>query len=126
MKDEQLSWLIQNQDYLYQNEGRDLYDIIYSTLSNDKMSYISFVKMASEGSVFFPSEGTGYSLDEDWDDPSEFVEVIFFLGEYESSTITPQHFIKLMQVISDSYVEAYPEDKETVEHYMLRLRERYS
>ena len=83
MKDEQLSWLIQNQDYLYQNEGRDLYDIIYSTLSNDKMSYISFVKMASEGSGFFPSEGTGYSLDEDWDDPSEFVEVIFFLGEYE-------------------------------------------
>ena len=82
--------------------------------------------MASEGSGFFPSEGTGYSLDKDWDDPSEFVEVIFFLGEYESATITPQHFIKLMQVISDSYVEAYPKDKATVEHYMSRLRERYS
>ncbi|VFS48582.1 hypothetical protein [Budvicia aquatica] len=108
------------------NDGRDLYDIVHQVLSLDKMSYTSFLKMASEGYGCSPSEGCGYALDQNWDDPEEFDEVSFMFGDYESSTISPQHFAELMQVISDGYINANPKDKASIEHYMGKLRERYS
>ncbi|AKH62708.1 MULTISPECIES: hypothetical protein [Photorhabdus] len=125
MNKEQISWLMTTKDYLYQDHGRDLYDVIYATLSEDKMSYKLFLKMASEGHGFSPSEGFSYALDQDWDIPEEFNEVTFFLGEYESLSISPNHFVQLMQYITDAYIQAYPNDKASVELYMEQLRERY-
>lgn len=79
MNENKLDWLLAIKDYLYQNDGRDLYDIIYTTLSENKMDYTAFLKMASEGYGFSPSEGFSYALDQDWDIPEEFNEVTFFL-----------------------------------------------
>ncbi|GKX59196.1 hypothetical protein [Leminorella grimontii] len=126
MTDEQLNWFVNLQNNLYKEDGADLCDIIYSTLSKDKMSYISFIKRASEGHGFSPSEGCGYALDQDWDNPEEFDEVSFMFGDYDSSTLSPKRFVELMQVISDAYIDAHPNDKRSVESYMIKLRERYS
>jgi hypothetical protein len=126
MTDEQLNWLIKIKNYFYDNNVRDLYDIIYLTLSNNQMKYLLFLKMVSEGDGFFPIEGTGFTLDKGWDNPIDFKEVIFYLGEYESSTISPPKFVELMQIISNSYIEAHPKDKDLIEFYMNKLRERYS
>lgn len=71
-------------------------------------------------------EGLGYALDQDYDSPDDFKNVDFYVGEMDSSELTPQHFVELMQVISDSYIDAHPKDKASIEHYMSKLRERYS
>ncbi|ASA58219.1 hypothetical protein [Vibrio gazogenes] len=126
MNKEKISWLIATKDYLYQRDGRDLYDILYATLSEDKMDYKSFLKMASEGYGYSPAEGFSYTLDQDWDIPEEFDEVTFFLGEYETISISPNHFVQLMHYIVDFYIKSYPNDRVFVEQYMAQLRRRYA
>ncbi|MDW6092447.1 hypothetical protein SBX64_07805 [Vibrio rhizosphaerae] len=125
MNKEKISWLVATKDYLYQRDGRDLYDILYATLSEDKMDYKSFLKMASEGYGYSPAEGFSYALDQDWDIPEEFDEVTFFLGEYETISISPNHFVQLMHYITDFYIKDYPNDRMLVEQYMAQLRRRY-
>lgn len=125
MNENKIDWLLAIKDYLYQNDGRDLYDIIYTTLSENKMDYKSFLKMASEGHGFSPSEGFSYALDQDWDIPEEFNEVTFFLGEYETLSISPNYFVRLMQYITNAYIKSYPNDFISVEKYMEQLRKRY-
>lgn len=125
MSMEKLSWLEKIKDYLYQHDGRDLYDIVYLVLSLNKMSFIAFLKRASEGYGCSPSEGCGYALDQNWDIPEEFDEVSFMFGDYESSTLSPQKFVELMQIISDSYINEYPSDKESIKQFMARLKGRY-
>lgn len=120
-----LSWLEKVKDYLDQHDGRDLYDIVYSALSLNKMSYIEFLKEASEGYGCSPSEGCGYALDQDWDIPEEFDEVSFMFGDHESSTLSPHKFVALMQVMSDIYINEYPNEKESIEKYMTKLNRRY-
>lgn len=121
-----LDWLINIKKELYENNGRDLYDIILETLEKNKMTYSTFLSMACEGRGFSPSEGNGYALDQDWDIPNEFDEVSFMFGDYESSTLSPQKFTELMQIITDSYTTEYPEHKETIERSMMKLKERYT
>ena len=125
MSMEKLSRLEKIKDYLYQHDGRDLYDIVYLVLSLNKMSFIAFLKRASEGYGCSPSEGCGYALDQNWDIPEEFDEVSFMFGDYESSTLSPQKFVELMQVISNSYINEYPSDKESIKQFMVRLKGRY-
>lgn len=60
-------------------------------------------------------------VDQDWDIPDEFDQVSFMFGDYESSTLSPQTFVELMQVITD-----HPEKKETIERTMMKLKERYT
>lgn len=121
-----LNWLISIKKDLYKNDGRDLYDIIFETLKSNKMTYPAFLSRASKGHGFSPSEGNGYVLDQDWDIPDEFDEVSFMFGDYDSSALKPQRFVELMQMITNSYINEYPEDKKIVEHSMARLQERYS
>ncbi len=125
MSNEKLSWLIEIKDYLYNKGGRDLYDIVYATLLNDKMGYKSFLKMASEGYGYTPSEGFGYALEQDWVIPEEFDEVTFFLGEYETSSISPDEFFNLIKCITDAYDKNHPSDRMITEKYIEQLSERY-
>lgn len=121
-----LDWLINVKKELYENNGRDLYDIIFETLEKNKMTYPTFLSMASEGYGFSPSEGNGYALDQDWDIPDEFDEVSFMFGDYDSSTLSPQKFVELMQIITGSYITEHPENKDTIERSMTSLKERYT
>lgn len=90
-----------------------------------KMNFRQFIYDASRGIGCFVFEGLGYVLDQDIDDPTEFNEVTFFLGDYESLTLSPEKFIELMQVISNSYIDKYPDDKASVKQSLARLKERY-
>lgn len=120
-----LKWLEATKNYFYQNDGRDLYDIVYLVLSLNKMSYIAFLKRASEGYGCSPSEGCGYALDQDWDIPEDFNEVSFMFGDYESSAIPPQEFVELIHFLSRSYTKEYQDDEGLVNIYIIKLQERY-
>lgn len=120
-----LKWLETTKNYFYQNNGRDLYDIVYLVLSLNKMSYIAFLKRASEGYGCSPSEGCGYALDQNWDIPEDFNEVSFMFGDYESSAISPQKFVELIHFLSQSYTKVYQGDEGLVNFYITKLQERY-
>ncbi|MEX0447421.1 hypothetical protein [Xenorhabdus sp. SGI246] len=126
MSNQHVDWLKNVEHYLVQNEGRDLYEVLYESLYNSKISFTNFLLNASNGYGFSPSEGFGYSLDQNWDVPEDFDGVTFFLGDFESSEITPNQFVILMQYVSDAYIKAFPDSKDTVERHMKALTERYA
>lgn len=125
MADEEIYWLEKMKNDLYNSGDWDLYDVTYTTLARNRMSYLAFLKMASEGYGFSPEEGMGYSLDQDWGDPEGFDGVIFYLGEFETITMPPDRFVSRMQDITEAYVKTYPEDKEKATFYMDLLKKRY-
>lgn len=119
-------WLEKMKEELHENSGSDLYDILYATMMGKKNSYRGVLKMASEGYGVSPSEGFSYALDQDWDVPEDFDEVSFFLGEFETSSISPKHFVQLMQFISNGYLKFFPQDSQSVGQYIDILTKRYS
>ncbi|WP_140920959.1 hypothetical protein [Limnobaculum xujianqingii] len=122
---EKIEWLENEEEYFLKNDGADLYELILTMLKKQRMSFSSFLYDASRGIGNTIREGLGCSLDQDLDNPDEFDGVIFWFGDYESSTITPQHFVRLMQAMSDSYINYHPNDKVKIEGYMNKLKERY-
>ncbi len=121
----EVEWLEKKEGYFLENGGVDLYYLILTMLKEKKMNILQFLYDASRGIGCVVHEGLEYVLDQDLDDSDEFTEVSFLVGDYESSTISPQHFVELMQVISDTYIEAYPNDRESVERNMNQLKARY-
>lgn len=121
-----LQWLKKVETNIIENGGADLYCVIECMYKEKKMNFVQMLYDASKGNGCVVSEGIEYVLDQDLDDPNDFTEVSFLIGDYQSSTISPQHFVELMQVIADSYIEAHPLEKESIEEDMTRLRERYS
>ncbi|MBD2816456.1 hypothetical protein ID850_17310 [Xenorhabdus sp. Flor] len=119
-------WLDETKEYLTNNDGEDLYYLIFTMLSEEKMSFIKFLLDASKGIGCVVHEGLEYVLDQDLDYPEEFDLVTFYVGEFESSEITPNQFVMLMQYISDAYINAFPDSKETVGRHMKALAERYA
>lgn len=120
-----LIWLRKNEQYIVKNGGEDLYCLLEVMYKEKKISFQKFIYDASRGIGCIVSEGLEYVLDQDLDDPKEFDEVSFILGDYESSTLSPQKFVELMQVISDSYIDEHPNDKVSIEQSMDRLKRRY-
>lgn len=120
-----LIWLRKNEQYIVKNGGEDLYCLLEVMYKEKKISFQKFIYDASRGIGCIVSEGLEYVLDQDLDDPKEFDEVSFILGDYESSTLSPQKFVELMQVISDSYIDEHPNDKVSIEQSMARLKRRY-
>ncbi|AHG65582.1 hypothetical protein MIM_c35220 [Advenella mimigardefordensis DPN7] len=90
-----------------------------------KLNFRQFIFDASRGLGCVVSEGLEYVLDNDIDDPNEFDNVTFIIGGHESSTLRPQKFVELMQVVSDSYIREYPRDKEFINQSMNMLKKRY-
>nr|WP_282552931.1 hypothetical protein [Providencia stuartii] len=121
-----INWLINTKKHVIDSGGVDLYYLLETMLSEQKMSFQQFIYDASRGIGCVVSEGLVYVLDQDLDDPSEFDGACFILGDYESSTLSPQKFVELMRVIKDSYITEHPENKETIERSMVRLKERYT
>lgn len=118
MQVEDTSWLESIKAVLYKDGEWDIYDVIYETLSRSRMSYLAFLKMASEGEGYSPSEGNGYVSDQDWDDPDEFSGVMFYFGEHETITMPPDRFVTIMRFITEAYVKANPVDEEKAFYYM--------
>ena len=87
---------------------------------------LKFIYEASKGFGFSVGGGYFYSLDQDWDDPEEFNEVSFFLGEVGTSSIPVFDYVFLMKIAADVYSEFFPEERGGVLNSAKRLEERYS
>lgn len=122
----EIEWLSRLQKDIVENGGVDLYYLIKTMYKEHKMNFLQFIYDASRGIGCDVHEGLGYALDEDYEDPRDFKNVDFYVGEMDSSELPPQKFVELMQIISDSYIEAHPKEKDSIEFYMNKLRERYS
>jgi hypothetical protein len=121
-----LTWLKRVEQHLINNGAGDLYCLLEVMYKEQRMNFQQFIYDASRGIGCVVSEGLEYVLDQDLDDPTEFDGACFILGDYESSILEPKKFTELMQVITDSYITEHPENKETIERSMMRLKERYT
>lgn len=132
VNDRRFSLVKKVEERLLNDGAEDLYCLLEVMYKEQKMNFQQFIYDASRGIGSVVSEGVEYvldldlDLDLDQDDPSEFDGACFILGDYENSTISPQKFVKLMQVITDSYITEHPENKEAIERSMMRLKERYA
>ncbi|OCG38332.1 hypothetical protein A9G29_11015 [Gilliamella sp. Fer2-1] len=121
-----LTWLNKIAKEIEEQGGGDLYYLIETMYKEHKMNLLQFIYDASRGIGCDVHEGLGYALDEDYEDPQDFKSVDFYVGEMDRSELSPQKFVELMQIISNSYIEAHSKDKDSIEFYMNKLRERYS
>ncbi|WP_236190261.1 hypothetical protein [Pseudomonas paraglycinae] len=104
----------------------DLYHLIEAATVRGKTNFPAFIHDASRGYGFSVSEGFFYSLDQDWDDPENFGEVCFFLGEVETSNIPVADYVFLMIIAADIYSYFYPDERVSVLRSAEKLEERYS
>ncbi|QJQ19471.1 hypothetical protein HG549_05795 [Pseudomonas sp. SK] len=104
----------------------DLYELIEASIERGRTNFPAFIYEASKGFGFSVGEGYFYSLDQDWDDPEEFNEVSFFLGEVETSSVSVFDYVFLMKIAADVYSAFFPEERDSVLNSAKRLEERYS
>ncbi|WP_312122248.1 hypothetical protein [Kosakonia cowanii] len=121
-----VTWLKKLEQRLINDGAGDLYCLLEVMYKEQKINFQQFIYDASRGIGCVVSEGVEYVLDQDLDDPGEFDGACFILGDYESSTLLPQKFVEVMQVITDVYITEHPENKEAVERTMRKLKERYT
>ncbi|RON30072.1 MULTISPECIES: hypothetical protein [Pseudomonas] len=106
-------------------EYEDLYGLMEAAIIREKTNFPAFLYEASRGFGFCVGEGYFYCLDQDWDEPKEFDEVSFFLGEVETSSISVSDYISLMGMAADVYSNYAPDEKKGVLSSVERLKERY-
>ena len=104
----------------------DLYELIEASIARGRTNFPAFIYDASQGVGFSVSEGFFYSLDQDWDDPENFSEVSFFLGEVETSSIPVTDYVSLMKIAADVYSTFFPGEGDGVLSSAERLEARYS
>jgi hypothetical protein len=100
--------------------------IFMASIARGRTNFPAFIYDASRGVGFSVSEGFFYSLDQDWDDPEDFNEVSFCLGEVETSSIPVSDYVLLMKVAADVYSAFFPDEGDSVLRSAARLEERYS
>ena len=110
---------------IVQNNAEDLIFIIREAILNKRFSYIDIMKSITKGHGISSSEGCGYSLENDWDFRDEFDGVYFFIGDVESSKMNLIDFIFMINKITESYLEHFPNDKE-VRMVLDTINKRYS
>lgn len=107
-------------------DSEDLYALLEASIVTEKINFPAFIYEASRGFGFTVSEGFFYSLDQNWDDPENFNEVSFFLGEMETSSISVPDYVSLMKIAADIYSAFFPDEGNGVLRSAERLEERYS
>ncbi|MFY3152468.1 hypothetical protein ACOTF6_29645 [Achromobacter xylosoxidans] len=103
----------------------DLYELIKASIARGRTSFPALIYDASRGVGFSVSEGFFYSLDQDWDDPKDFNEVSFFLGEMETSSISVSDYVVLMKIAASVYSAFFPGEASGVLKSAKKLEERY-
>lgn len=123
-----LAWLESLKESLASTgaDYEDLYELIETSITRGRTNFPAFIYDASQGVGFSVSEGFFYCLDQDWDNPEEFNEVSFFLGEVETSSIPVSEYVSLMKVAADVYSGFFPDERDGVLKSAKRLEERYS
>ncbi|MBW5465939.1 hypothetical protein GOY11_32990 [Pseudomonas aeruginosa] len=123
-----LSWLDKLKESFASTglDYEDLYEIIEASITRKRTNFTAFINEASNGVGFSVGEGHFYSLDHDCDDPEEFNEVSFVLGEVETSSIPLLDYVGLMKIAADVYADVVPEESDSVLSSDRQLDERYS
>jgi hypothetical protein len=104
----------------------DFFYLLSSAIVERKTSFTGFLSDASRGVGFNVREGLFYLLDQDWDEPSKFNEVSFFIGDVESSSISVSEFVRALEVAALTYVKEFNDEKDMVLNCLLKLKLRYS
>lgn len=112
--------------YLSQENGYDLFFIISEMKQKNIMSFPNFLKQISCGFGLVTSEETGFGLENDYDNPNDFEEIIFFIGGHESSVVTKNKFCELLKVLSQIYLTYYPNESIIINKYILDIYQKYS
>jgi len=105
--------------------GGDFYYLLQTMLSEKRMSFPQLLSGAARGMGCTVHEGLSYSLDQDWDDPSSFNEVVFFVGDVESSTLNVADYLELIEIASNAYLSFFPDDAEEVRRNFEKIVSRY-
>lgn len=92
--------------------GQDFFYVIQTVIDEKRHTFKSIVEDAAVGCGCVVHEGLGYSLDQDWDNPSLFDEVVFYIGNYETTALSVKDYFSLLLIAINAYVASYPEDKE--------------
>ena len=106
--------------------GGDFLYLLEIILSEGNANFIQILNQAANGHGCIAHEGLSYSLDQDWDDPSLFDEVTFFVGDNESSTLSINKYLSLIDVACQAYISLFPNEKEIVSENFNRISHRYS
>jgi hypothetical protein len=104
----------------------DLYELIEASIARGRTNFPAFIYDASQGLGFSVSEGFFYTLDQNWDNPDDFSEVSFFLGEVETSNIPVHDYVALMKIAADVYSTFFPDEGKGVLRSAEKLEQRYS
>lgn len=112
-------------EFLKSNSLFDFELILSEMYKKNLMSFISFIHQISEGYGLVTSEETGFALENDYDFPDEFCSIDFFVGGYESSSISIPVFIRTLESLCEIYISFHPEDKFILSNYLNKIRLKY-
>lgn len=119
-------WLEKIESFLINNGGSELYYLLKAMCETNKINFLELISDASKGLGETVSEDIAYVLDQDLDDPKKFEGAIFIFGDSEGFPMPIELFISLMQKVSEVYIQTHPNEKDSIEFYMNKLRDRYS
>ncbi|ENV63673.1 hypothetical protein F4U02_09910 [Acinetobacter haemolyticus] len=119
-------WLENVQNYYFVNGYHDLYHILKETISTNKMNYLNILFHISNGYGITSSEGCGFGLEQDYDHPEEFINIQFFMGDMQSSTMELCNFFETLVKTSECYLDTYPTDKKKIHEYIDKIRQKYT
>ncbi|MDQ1816773.1 hypothetical protein RBA41_26065 [Massilia sp. CCM 9210] len=105
--------------------GGDFYYLLQTMLKEEEQTFPQLVFDASSGCGCTVHEGLSYSLDQDWDCPDLFDEVVFFIGDIESSKLSIGEYVDLIKASSDAYCFYFQSDLGAVMKNVERLICRY-
>lgn len=112
--------------FLIKENCPDLLFILCEIHEKNIMKFSYFLKQISCGFGVVVSEETGFGLEENYDNPEELDEIIFFIGGYESSTISKKKFCDILKGLSDIYILYSPKEKEIIYKYINDIFKRYN
>ncbi len=106
--------------------GQDFFYLLEQMIGENKMTFPHLLSNATHGNGCTVHEGLSYSLDQDWDDPRAFDEVVFFIGDMESASLSVMEYLNLIDIACEKYTDIFAEDREHVLDMRKRISVRYS
>jgi hypothetical protein len=106
--------------------GEDFLYLLDTMLQEKNIPFMKFLENASNGVGCTVHEGLYYSLDQNWEDPALFDEVTFFVGSYESYSLSIPDYLELLKITTDTYISNVPADANLALMYLAATEERYA
>lgn len=106
-------------------EGSSLYYLINEAIKQSKIDFPYFLHQAANGYGVYVSEGFSYSLDQDWDDPTSFDRVVFFMGDVEIFAMPIIDYLRLIEIAAQVYIKFFPHEKNRIDNCVDKIKARY-